>query len=63
MSDYRTWWRDPYKEGAILFPCLWKLVGSKEWDRVVHFNRYFSFDIRIADCILEQLWAIKEGMA
>ena len=64
VKDYRTWWRDWENEGAIdrrlhgLIRELVKLLG--DWAEM---DKEFRFDIIETDCAIEQVWAIREGLA
>ena len=54
MKDLRTWWRKAEEVIAILDGLGW----SEYWE-----NTYDDEDENTIDCVMEQLWAKREGLA
>lgn len=52
MKDYRTWWRRGVDVEAMFNDC----------NRWISLNPYLANDDEI-DCVHEQLWAVKQGLA
>lgn len=59
-----TWWRDWKHSGEMRFGMSKMLdvlyVYFNGWNAIVD---EFSFDSEQIDCVLEQLWAIREGLS
>lgn len=71
MKDYRTWWRkildstDPiYKSINKAENTLSKVTGSSCFCSACNFEEdQIKYGGTEWDCMLEQLWAIREGLA
>ena len=65
MKPYRTWWRD-WGHGARTRKKYPPVSLSEFLDLIGGLNPYLKdrdMDIVNTDCVIEQVWAIKEGLA
>ena len=59
-----TWWRDWKRNGEMRFG-MGNLISGlhlffRSWSEI---EKEFGFDSEQLDCVLEQLWAIREGLS
>ena len=63
MKDNRSWWRNWESQGRIIIEMsglIHTFTSRFGWKWI---DKNFAFDVTEIDCVIEQWWAIREGLA